>query len=157
MRMRFNTIQYLLLFFICIATFLVASCNDKTINIDGVTSVNIPFCLLNNTNEAGIVINDSAAYYQFFANEGCSEHIIGQLPAINFNEKTLLGKKSTTMACFPFYRRNVYAITNDQLYVYEIKVTGGNVVCDSILVNYNWISIPKLPANYEVDFVLNYE
>lgn len=74
-----------------------------------------------------------------------------KLPSIDFSKKTLLGKHAIGTGCSIDFIRKVYRNDLNKKIIYSIKVVekGG---CDMAGVSMNWILLPKLPPDYNVEF-----
>lgn len=90
------------------------------------------------------VIQHDTTYIQ------CFDSIMDTLPAIDFNQYTLLGFYSD-QSCESSYDRNVRFDNATQTYIYTLTVyeckSGGSGCPDN-----NWVLVPKLPLNWKVDF-----
>lgn len=72
-------------------------------------------------------------------------------PEIDFAEYDLLGMYAFTANTGSYYREVVKDTANSQ-YVYTVTVTNcGN--CNCLSQNMNWVTVPKLPEGYDIDFV----
>lgn len=134
---------------------LLWGCNIKSIvHIEGIETVNIA-CFVTENNE--LVINDAQSYELLFTDTvNCQNYTP---PVIDFNERTLLAKRTEVNGCYAFYTRSVSADTDDEKYIYEIFIQIGTAGCDTAkqIVNYNWVTVPKLPDKYEVEFKVTYK
>ncbi|HRI29279.1 MAG TPA: hypothetical protein PK239_05100 [Chitinophagales bacterium] len=131
---------------------LQISCDESLVNIDGIVAVNIP-CFASEQTE--FVIDDANTYAALIPDSLCVGY---EPPVIDFNERTLLGKKTEVTGCAAFYTRSILADTKDKQYIYEITVYVGTAGCDTVkqLVNYNWVTVPKLPERYDVTYKVRY-
>lgn len=143
--------QTILYFLFPVLLIFFTACSSDDIEIDGITTITIENCF--QINEEEIIINDKETYEKMLANIDNSHPTCRnyELPNINFAEKTLLGKLTTIKGCQVFYTREVTANTDKKAYVYTIDVVRQGS-CDSTWVNYNWITVPKLPSQYTVQF-----
>ncbi|MDQ3071885.1 MAG: hypothetical protein M3Q97_01285 [Bacteroidota bacterium] len=91
------------------------------------------------------IINDTAAYRAVFADMPPCD-----LPAIDFNSETLLGLY-TTGTCNVRYTREVERIEAEKRYIYNVIIHSCGW-CKSLVVNYNWVTVPKLPEGWTVTF-----
>lgn len=149
--MPMHTIKY---FSVYLLFLLLYSCNIKSIvDIEGIDPLDIS-CFITENSE--FVINDPENYQLLFADSTCSSY---NPPPIDFNERTLLGQRTEATGCFAFYTRSVRADTDAKRYIYEVSVKVGSAGCDTAkqLVNYNWVTVPKLPDKYEVIFAVSYK
>jgi len=147
--MRLPVVLYL--FF---TAFLMNGCDlNSIINIEGIAPVDIS-CFLTESNE--LVIDDQLTYETLFTDSLCAGYTP---PNIDFNERTLLGLRTEATGCTAFYTRSVHADTHDKQYVYKVRVHVGVTGCDTLkqLVNYNWVTVPKLPDKYEALFEVTYK
>ncbi|PSJ72697.1 hypothetical protein C7N43_32910 [Sphingobacteriales bacterium UPWRP_1] len=134
---------------------LLWGCNIKSIvNIEGVETVNIA-CFVTENGE--LVINDAQSYQLLFSDTANCQNYTP--PVIDFNEKTLLAKRTEVNGCYAFYTRSVNADTDDKIYIYEIIIQVGTAGCDTAkqIVNYNWVTVPKVPDKYDVVFKVTYK
>ncbi|MGB0863893.1 MAG: hypothetical protein ACPGXZ_13305 [Saprospiraceae bacterium] len=102
-------------------------------------------------NLEGITI-DSDAAYQAFQNENemdCQSNF----PAIDFTTNTVLGIKKDIGGCSLKNKYwNVYEDKSAKKYIFQaIAESEGN--CYMLLSVPFWVSIPKLPSDYTVEFV----
>ncbi len=146
--------RLLFVFCTCLTAFLLSGCDlNSIVNIEGISTVNVS-CF--STEKTELVIDDQATYETLFADSICADYLP---PEVDFNERTLLGLKTEATGCAAFYTRSVLADTDDKRYIYEINVQVGTTGCDTLkhLVNYNWVTVPKLPDKYEVQFKVTYK
>lgn len=87
-------------------------------------------------------INNQSTYQQTF-------DTICALPAIDFNNYTLLGLE-TTGGCETKYIREVEREDNGNTH-YKIIVKSCGT-CKKLSISYNWVTIPKIPDNASVTF-----
>lgn len=130
---------------------LCSSCNkDNLIIIEGLSTINIADCMLLPQQE--YVVSDTASYNALLlhrdSTDECSSYV---LPPIDFSQKTLLGKQTIVDGCTASYTYTILADPEKRVYHYQVKaVPGGN--CHNEIRNMNWITIPRLPDNYTVQF-----
>lgn len=130
---------------------LWTGCNkDNLIVIEGLSTINIANCMV--LPQQDFVVSDTASYNALLAQRlNTSECNSYQLPPIDFSQKTLLGKQTTLQGCSGSYTYNILANPEKRVYHYQIKaVAAGN--CHDEIKNMNWITIPRLPDNYTVQF-----
>lgn len=99
------------------------------------------------------VINDSNSYFSLDSLKSDSEDCNSvQLPEIDFNEKTLLGKCILVSGCGEIsYSRKVKKNESAKKYIYTIEIdTSGLAHC--LKSSMNWILVPKISANYSIEF-----
>ena len=79
-------------------------------------------------------------------------------PFVDFGQHTLLGLKTEVEACTVSFAKVVFADTKNNTYHYQVTATSTkNSECDlAILVNMNWVVVPKLPDNFDVSFEVAY-
>jgi len=136
-----------------IITIIFASCQKSNlISIEGIETVPLQTCL--NAGDGEFIIDDTTAYLLLLdslkTDGDCSNF---DIPQINFTEKTLIGKYTEVQACDASYLSDVFADPENKKYIYEIIINADNFFnCDSIISNHHWISVPKLPNSYTVDF-----
>lgn len=88
------------------------------------------------------VINNQSTYQQTF-DSACA------LPAIDFNNYTLLGLEATG-GCETRYIREVER-EDDGTTHYQVTVKSCGT-CKKLSISYNWVTIPKIPDNALVTF-----
>ncbi len=88
------------------------------------------------------VINNQSTYQQTF-DSACA------LPAIDFNNYTLLGLEATG-GCEAKYIREAESEDNGNTH-YKVTVKSCGT-CKKLSVAYNWVTIPKIPDNAVVTF-----
>jgi len=76
------------------------------------------------------------------------------LPYIDFNKYSLLGKFTQGGGCSAIYDRTVFDDTVNKKIIYKISVEYSGE-CDMWIFNWNWVCVPKLPQDYEVEFQVN--
>ncbi len=156
--------MFMMRFVLPILLLLLSSLNScqKTdeVMIEGVQSVDLPKRCFN-ISETQIVIDDSTAYVEHIldkkiANDSCNGY---ESPSIDFSENTLLGQLSDAVGCSLSYTREVFANSQDHTYTYKVIVSiTDNSNCETTQQTHmNWISLPKVPDNYEVLFEVVYE
>ncbi len=70
---------------------------------------------------------------------------------IDFSNYTLLGKYDPASGCEVIYSRNATRDDEAKKISYEIKVDQYGV-CDCFHLSMNWVLIPKMPEDYNVEF-----
>ena len=126
------------------------SCGKHLIVIEEVSDIPISDCALFSQTEH--IVNDSAAYaallLEMWQTPECEN--ISTLPPIDFGEKTVMGKLTSVQnACSVSYQHAVFADSDAKQYIYRITALPEGD-CPSNHSSMNWISIPKLPADYSV-------
>ncbi len=102
-----------------------------------------------------IVITDSESYFEYFNqkriypyNSGCDT---AELPAIDFNTYSLIGKYTEGGGCDVNFQREIIDYIREKKIVYTIKVEyTGN--CYMLITCMNWALIPSLKDDYVVEF-----
>jgi hypothetical protein len=84
---------------------------------------------------------------------GCENYT---LPPIDFDEKTLLGIFASGGGCDVDFQREVFRDDNNKEIIYNIKIFSEGT-CEAIFSSMNWILIPKIPEDYEVEFSVDYK
>ena len=74
-----------------------------------------------------------------------------QLPNIDFNTATLLGKTTVSCGCNIIYSRSVYKNEESKEMIYSIVIKSEGT-CEIAATAGNWILIDKIPSDYEVKF-----
>jgi hypothetical protein len=75
------------------------------------------------------------------------------LPAIDFNKYSLIGKLSEGGGCGVEYIRDVTIDTITKTYNYSIEAEY-NGTCEMLIMNMNWALVPSIPDDYKVFFNL---
>jgi len=99
------------------------------------------------------VINDSCSYVLLDSLKLHSENCNSvQLPEIDFNEYTLLGKGTYVAACAEAdFSGKVEKNESDKKYIYTIEIdTSGHAHC--FYGSMNWILVPKISSDYSIEF-----
>lgn len=134
---------------------LLTACNDGYIVIDGLNTLSIDNCALFNDGQYRI---DNMEDYDnlldiISSTPDCQAPYI--LPDIDFAERTVLGYKTEITACTVTYSYEAKAKPSDKKYVFTVKA-GKEGACSSLYVNMNWISVPKIPNDFSVEYVLEF-
>jgi len=101
------------------------------------------------TQQQEFVITNDSTYHQVFTNS-----ITGQLnctlPVIDFNSSSLLGLL-TTGGCEIKYIREVNQVDSNEKYDYKVVVKSCGA-CKRAGYSYNWVTVPKIPEDWNVTF-----
>jgi hypothetical protein len=76
------------------------------------------------------------------------------LPPINFNKYTLLGKYTSGSGCSAYYERSIIKYPVDKTYIYTISVKYSGL-CEMLIGSWNWALVPRIPYNYKITFKVN--
>lgn len=100
----------------------------------------------------GILVNDDSTYQALplrshAYREGCLNK---PRPNIDFTKYTLLGL-FTQGGCDVYYRRKVEKDDVNKRYIYSVKIKECGV-CKKLMINNNWVLVPKLPTGYTVQY-----
>lgn len=99
------------------------------------------------------VINDSMAFEALGILPVNTPECIGMtLPEIDFNTQTLLGLYADG-TCNVGFDRIVLSDDDLKRYTYTVGVNACGT-CESLRFSMNWVIVPKLPADYTVDFIV---
>jgi hypothetical protein len=82
------------------------------------------------------------------ANVNCDT---AKLPEIDFEKFTLLGKETHGGGCGVKFEREVLKDTKNKKIIYKISVEYIGP-CYMLFVSYNFVLVPKIPADYEIEF-----
>ncbi len=94
--------------------------------------------------QAFLITNNEKLDEVLALNNNCSK------PEIDFTKYELLGMYAFTANTGSYYREVVRDSANSQ-YIYTVTVTNcGN--CNCLSENMNWVTVPKLPEGWIVDF-----
>ncbi len=103
--------------------------------------------------EPQYVINDSTAYQSLGILPVNTPECVGTiLPEIDFNTQTLLGLYADG-TCNVGFDRIVIRDNDLKKYIYTVGVNACGI-CESLRFSMNWILVPKLPADYTVEFIV---
>lgn len=104
-----------------------------------------------------IVFRDNDSYQEFGdivriypVNLDCDT---AQLPIIDFNNYSLLTKRTNGGGCSATYKRKVIKDAENKKIIYEIAVDYEGT-CEMLLGSRNWALVPKILDDYNVEFVL---
>lgn len=102
--------------------------------------------------DSEFVINSDAEYSKLLeyrsSSPGCENF---ELPKIDFSKKTLLGKCAFGVGCSIGFEREVIRDEPNKTIVYSIKVVEEGL-CEMVGSSMNWITIPKVPSDYSIEF-----
>ena len=102
-----------------------------------------------NTSDHQILINDNSTYEATFQDLSAGE-INCALPTVNFNEESLLGFYGSGQ-CNVKFKRDVTRDEDKRQYIYQLKVVSCGA-CKSLEASYNWVTVPKIPADWTVTY-----
>ncbi|MDY0142277.1 MAG: hypothetical protein RBR97_10315 [Bacteroidales bacterium] len=143
-----------LLFTLIVFMLLFSSCEKEDI-FEGiiVKEFDTGYCLPPFGNEPNeyIITNDSL--YQDLLTLGtvvCEDYT---LPEIDFAIYSLLGKFTVSDGEVKYYKREVIKDVGSLKYTYKIYMKCKNN--SKAAVSMNWVLVPKLPAGYSVEFIVN--
>ncbi len=145
---------YIYTFLACFFVLLNSSCQKKPIEIEGIKSLNVGECI--NIWQDEVIIDDEETFKSIIEYKSTRGNCFTyELPEIDFTERTVLARKTAVVACDIFYEQQVQADLGRKEYIYTIRMTPAREEeCVDTLFSGNWISVPKLPANYNVRFVV---
>ena len=99
------------------------------------------------------VINDSTAFQLLGILPVNSPECMGMtLPTIDFNTQTLLGLYADG-TCNVGFDRIVLRDEDLKKYIYTVGINACGT-CESLRFSMNWVLVPKLPADYTVEFIV---
>ncbi|MDD2635971.1 MAG: hypothetical protein PHW82_10775 [Bacteroidales bacterium] len=75
------------------------------------------------------------------------------LPEIDFTSYTLLGKYTVSNGEVKYYEREVIKDKGSSKYIYNIYMKCKNN--NKAAISMNWVLVPKLPAGYSVEFIVD--
>ena len=106
--------------------------------------------------EDSYVINDDSSYQLLktilISNQTCDSII---MPYIDFSIRTLLGLFTDGGGCKICFNKKVLKDMTNKIYTYNIKIIELGR-CDKRRTSMNWITIPKIPQGYSVQFNVTY-
>jgi hypothetical protein len=125
---------------------LISACKKTTVDPGIIIkSIDLGSCSLNLATQEYVIDSDSA--YKLLINTNCTN---SNLPAIDFNSYTLLGKYAVGKCKVEFKRQVlIYDLTKEYLYTVFVFEKG---VCKKQAVSMNWVLIPKIKSGYSVNF-----
>ena len=133
--------------------------NLKEVNVTSMeTELECFRCTIGACYDCEFVITNKNSYLSLDSLKSDSEECTSvQLPEIEFNEKTLLGKCTSIAGCAEVtYYRKVEKNKSTEKYIYTIEIdTSGRAHCYDR--NMNWICVPKIPSNYSIEFKVIYK
>lgn len=102
--------------------------------------------------DEGIII-DSDSAYQLFQDENNGDFCADfGYPTIDFTKSTLLGVGKTAGCRIGSKYWNVYIDEAKKVYIFQTILEGeGN--CEALALDQFWVTVPKLPNDYTVQFV----
>lgn len=103
-------------------------------------------CLPEANGEVEFVIDHDSTFQKLFKNAQPSCTI----PSVDFSTTTILGKRAQGNCELKFVRE-VKKIESEKRYHYKIIVYSCGT-CKSLGFSYNWVAVPKLPADWKVTF-----
>jgi hypothetical protein len=116
------------------------------------------FYMSNDYDYDEIVIRDNDSYQRFSDAIRIPSSIVdcdtAQLPPIDFTYYTLLSKQTGGGGCHATYLRKVIKDTEHKKIIYEIEVKYEGI-CAMIISNRNWVIVPKIPDDYNIEFLIN--
>jgi hypothetical protein len=112
-----------------------------------VSSVEIP-CLPNAEQKQFVIASDSL-YKAIFTDQ--QSGTMCNLPGIDFNTHSLLGQESRSSGCEAKFIQEVQKEDASKKYVYEVKVKECGI-CKPLRISYHWVTVPKIPQGWTVDF-----
>jgi len=153
------------IFIVLIQIIILASCEkiDKVVDLTNECEfhdniLTTCFSGISDSKYDEIVISDNETYQAFGhairihpVNVDCDT---AQLPFINFNKYSLLGKRTTGGGCSAKYERKIIKDLENEKIIYQISVIYEGD-CYMLISSMNWVFIPKLSPDYKVEFELN--
>ena len=141
--------------FSLITLFLLANCQKSEIFVNGLEEIDLGSCI--EFSDYHYVIDSEENYLNLLTDlrtdsADCKTYL---LPPIDFSEKTLIGFFTKGVGCTIFYTREVLLAPEREAYIYKVVVNQQGS-CRDPFPEMNWITVPKLPENYEVIFDVSY-
>ena len=105
------------------------------------------------------IIRDYESYQNYFNQKRIhpynSDCDTAELPNIDFDKYSLIGKYTEGGGCDVVYDREVIEnkLKNKIIYKISVEYIEG---CLMLITNMNWALIPKLKRNYDVEFIVEY-
>ena len=78
-----------------------------------------------------------------------------ELPSIDFDTKTLLGRTTMSCGCSSTSSRGIYIDDKEKEIIYSIVITSEGS-CELAGNNGNWVLIGKVPIDYKIRFEVKY-
>lgn len=138
--MKFKTI------FIIFISFLLVGCSSlDTIDFE---KANISYCE-NSSSDENLIVNSM----EEFEEKRC-EFNDDNNTSINFEKYTLLGKYTTGSGCSVNFDKKITRDDENNKIKFIIDVNGRGL-CDGLAMSNNYILVPKVPQDYEIEFIVN--
>ncbi len=140
-------------FFLVITAFLLFStsaCKSDRIEIEGVQRLDIPICEMHPLREYRV--EDQSSFnilLQGFIDGGVCEPFT--IPTLDFDELSVIGFETLNNFCENDYSVSVDANPDDEIYEYTVNVRL-NAECTELERRMHWISLPKIPAEFMVEY-----
>ena len=138
------------LFIITLFLFFSSACREDRIKIEGVEKIDIPVCDRHPLREYRI--EDQSSFnilLKGFIDNGICESF--EIPELDFDEVSVLGFETVSANCDNDYSVSVDAIPEESSYEYRVNVR----INDKCVVEerqMHWVSLPKIPADYMIDY-----
>ena len=94
-----------------------------------------------------VIITDNESFLQYWKCDSAD------LPEINFDTYSLIGKYTEGGGCDANYDREIIDNIRRNKIVYTIEVDY-NGFCSMLITNMNWALIPRLKEHYQVEFIV---
>lgn len=129
---------------------LSSACKKDSIKIEGVEQLEVPFCDAHPLSKYRV--EDQSSFNILL--EGFIDNNICELftvPQLDFDEISVLGFETFTNTCDNDYSYSVDAKPEEFIYEFKVNVRISNE-CTEEERRMHWISLPKIPADYMVEF-----
>jgi len=77
-----------------------------------------------------------------------------ELPELDFSQQTLLGKFTSGVGCSVDFIRDICEDSLNKGVIYSINVIEEGD-CEMLITSMNWILIPKVPSDYDIEFIVS--
>jgi len=141
--------------FLCLAVFLLTGCSKHGLSVEYQDMNEELRCFTSfEIDEVGYIIDSQTEYETVMKRSPGQNCRDAFMPQIDFSKKTLIRTQTRAGGCSVDYNRKVFIDETAKTLTYIIEANGKGL-CDMMSMSMNWALIPKIPADYEVDFVVN--
>ena len=104
-----------------------------------------------------VIITDNESYLEYFNQKRIHPYNLNcdtaELPKIDFDKYSLIGKYTEGGGCEVSYNREIIdnKTKNKIVYTIDVEYSGS---CLMLITNMNWALIPKLKKDYNVEFIV---
>ena len=133
---------------------LVPTENDSLIAFTGIP-VEMDGCIWIGIQGGPLVIRDKKTLNDQIRKNGSYKRCMKQLKDFDFESQSLIGLNLNTGWCrYPLGLRNEFIEIKDSAYLLKIYYNAPGEPCRALSFYDYWIAVPKLPAGYELDILI---